>query len=403
MSNDIFKAAAEGNLPEIRRLLSNGANPNDTDGNSTTPIHFAASTGQLEAVKILLSAGANPDPDVISTPTPLAMAASGGHDAVIRLLLPLTPEKGLEELRIQACKGNLPAIRSLIAAGVNPNGEHELGITPLSTAVSGGQTEAVKVLLEAGANPNVTANLTTIDGWDYSTTPLSKAKKNGHREIVRLLKAHGALDRDDDDSIGHDNGDEVPTPVRGIDEPNISHDQFSPPADDTPLANSFRYLLMRIARLILTVVCEVGMIAMSIAFAYMLFTGFLSIIFPPSGVSWRDFAYVQFGRPQPWKMVIIAHPFIWSVVTGAAAIFMYSMSLASGIPHRIKTFIPGGRVAICDSCHAQTADDWSCSACKADRPERLGTWLCDKANSALNVVWILHDVAFAILTFGLSR
>lgn len=56
---DIFKAAAEGNIPTMKRLLKqDGHIANMQDEYGWTPLHFAASECQTEVVGMLLQHGA---------------------------------------------------------------------------------------------------------------------------------------------------------------------------------------------------------------------------------------------------------------------------------------------------------------------------------------------------------
>jgi ankyrin repeat protein len=55
------KAAQEGNLPEVKRLLASGTDPND-QGAFGSPLNAAAShPNNVEIIQLLLSAGANPN------------------------------------------------------------------------------------------------------------------------------------------------------------------------------------------------------------------------------------------------------------------------------------------------------------------------------------------------------
>ncbi|MDX1528588.1 MAG: ankyrin repeat domain-containing protein [Gammaproteobacteria bacterium] len=55
----LIEAARSGDSSQIRRLLDEGADPDEADANGLTALIMASSVGELEAVKILLGAGAD--------------------------------------------------------------------------------------------------------------------------------------------------------------------------------------------------------------------------------------------------------------------------------------------------------------------------------------------------------
>ncbi len=58
----LIEAAKRGEPSEIRRLLADGIDVNDTDKNGTSPLIMASCAGQLKAVELLLNAGADKTP-----------------------------------------------------------------------------------------------------------------------------------------------------------------------------------------------------------------------------------------------------------------------------------------------------------------------------------------------------
>lgn len=93
----LHRAAAEGNLAEMQRLVAEGHALGSFDEQHMTPLHHAADQGRTEALLWLLERGADPN----------------AHD------------------------------------------EQNIGETPLAVAVKRGQLEAAEMLLKRGANPDI--------------------------------------------------------------------------------------------------------------------------------------------------------------------------------------------------------------------------------------------------------
>ncbi len=146
----------------VESLLKDGASPEETNEDGTTPLYQAAVSGCADLVRLLLIYGA--DPNRPSEP----------------------PEEGLP-LCAAACWNHIDAVSALLAAGADPDlpepphpKQHGPGTPPLLWAAGNGHLETVELLLAAGADPN-------IEG-----TPLTRAARRGCYGIVRSLLAHGA-------------------------------------------------------------------------------------------------------------------------------------------------------------------------------------------------------------------
>lgn len=74
----LYRAAREGNVGEVKRLLRAGADPDIADKRGLTPLHQAAYWGESEIVGLLLKAGAAPNLDNGQGWTPLHSAALAG-------------------------------------------------------------------------------------------------------------------------------------------------------------------------------------------------------------------------------------------------------------------------------------------------------------------------------------
>jgi len=79
-------AASQGDLDEVRALITTGVQPGTADNDGRTPLHLAAAEGQTEIVRYLLAAGADPRPVDRWGGSPQSDAETGGHTEIAALL-----------------------------------------------------------------------------------------------------------------------------------------------------------------------------------------------------------------------------------------------------------------------------------------------------------------------------
>ena len=80
-------AAQHNNTDEVERILSHRIDPNTTDEQLRTALHFAASKGYTDTVRTLLCHGADPNKKDLLGNTALHLAACTNHIGVVTLLL----------------------------------------------------------------------------------------------------------------------------------------------------------------------------------------------------------------------------------------------------------------------------------------------------------------------------
>lgn len=160
-TKSLHQAAADGDLEQVRLLLSQGADVNVKDQRGRAALHRAANTGHVEVARLLIEYGADVNIGDNLKRTPLEHAAVAGHTEVARLL---------------------------IDKGANPNALNRDGLTPLHVAAGSSNKETVKLLIDKGAD--VTLNN------DAGKTPLHDAMMSANanrREIVELIVATGKV------------------------------------------------------------------------------------------------------------------------------------------------------------------------------------------------------------------
>ena len=125
----LFKAVALGQVHNVRKLLTVGADPNLAGHGKNTPLGEVAMQGHIEIARLLLDAGADVDGKNSNGMAPLAAAAQKGHSNLVELLI----SRGAE---IDLLNGRPPAETALL------------------NAIIKGHVGSARILLDAGADPN---------------------------------------------------------------------------------------------------------------------------------------------------------------------------------------------------------------------------------------------------------
>lgn len=123
---NVARAAAQNDAAQVAQLVGGGSgNPNQTDEQSRTGLHYAAINGNLQIIAILVKANAKLDVRDKLGDTPLHLAADHNQTEAATLLLEVgaavDPQNkdGMTPLMIAAGRGNLDLVRTLLAKGAN--------------------------------------------------------------------------------------------------------------------------------------------------------------------------------------------------------------------------------------------------------------------------------------------
>ena len=155
------------------------------------PLFDAATTGDTVAIEHLLATGAMVDARTPDQATPLITAALHGQEAVAKLLLSKGADVmarnsgGFTALHAAAYSGSVPVATLLLDSGaVRDDNKNKAGVVPFFVAVEMNHPEVVELLIARGAD----VSQPEIHGYSAMTRAFWK----GHKDMVRLLKRHGA-------------------------------------------------------------------------------------------------------------------------------------------------------------------------------------------------------------------
>jgi ankyrin repeat protein len=209
----LLKAAGEGDLERVKKLLSRDVNVDARGALENTPLHCAAEGNHTAVVKLLLSKDAKVDAANEHDDTPLMLAAQAGHADMVLLLLESGADTNFrndlgDTALILAARGdNAQAVRILLAGGARIDIANNAGLTPLDNAAS---RETAAILAAAGAKPQdiwnavklndatktralLDANAEIASSRDSGErTPLHDAARYGCKEAAELLITRGA-------------------------------------------------------------------------------------------------------------------------------------------------------------------------------------------------------------------
>ena len=200
----LVAAAANNDIGQILALLAGGADPNEVTtvppGYRATAVGIAAMAGHAEALVLLVKAGGKPQflspkvpvpgvgagPDLSQPEDPMMEAALGGHVDCLNVLLAAPGCDATADIYIVAAAqyGFTDAVKTLLAAGVDPDACTEGWSSATGVAARNGDAATLRALIGAGADVNKTNG--------SGSTPVYLAAQTGSADAVELLVAAGA-------------------------------------------------------------------------------------------------------------------------------------------------------------------------------------------------------------------
>ena len=154
--------------------------------------------GRDDHARALIEAGANVDYFLGGDGTPLVIAARKSDVGMTRLLI----EAGADvnkpahgdgnPMIVSARRGNLKLVKLLVENGADVNGFVLGDETPLIGAAAGNKLDVARFLIENGADVNLAVETGNRPPQSKYRSPLGQAQKYGRRDMVKLLKDHGA-------------------------------------------------------------------------------------------------------------------------------------------------------------------------------------------------------------------
>ncbi len=186
---DTLRAALEGDLVTLQKLLDRGTSPDTTDAEGNTLLMLAARGGQVKVAQLLVSRKASVTQKSKVGDTALMAAALKGEIPMAAFLLEQGAElnpAGWAPLHYAAFEGRAQMITFLIGKGANKDAPAPNEFTALMLAVRGGFEDATRSMLYADPDVNYKTH-----GGD---TALKLASQKGYAPMVELLKRAGATE-----------------------------------------------------------------------------------------------------------------------------------------------------------------------------------------------------------------
>ncbi|TWC61955.1 ankyrin repeat protein [Herbaspirillum sp. SJZ099] len=190
---ELATAAAKGDVGEVSRLVSVGANVNAAGDKNMTPLMWAFSAQNVEGMRALLEAGADPNQRFGPEKNihPVWMAATMDKPDRLKVLLEFKGDPNATgggayfNALMQAVK--YPEnIKLLVQAGADVNATDGIGDTVALAAANLAQFDTLIYLLEHGYRYNL-----PLIAWEVNDLPLSSEIEPKRQQVLAILKTLG--------------------------------------------------------------------------------------------------------------------------------------------------------------------------------------------------------------------
>ena len=187
--SDLEIAIANDDLGRVKELLKYGAEVNDWNTDSITPLHQALLLGNEAIAEVLLQNKANINASTADGWRPLHCAAKKGNESTVRLCLDhlhhgadivARTTDGQTALHKAGKSGSVPTTKLLIERGADLEAQDNWGWRPLHTASAAGFKDIVELLIAEGAD---------LEARDKEgRTMQACAAGSGHHALVEYLR-----------------------------------------------------------------------------------------------------------------------------------------------------------------------------------------------------------------------
>jgi serine/threonine protein kinase len=149
--------ASRGRHKEVKRMLAEGADPNERTRNGRTAIMSAAGQGYADVVKALIEGGADVNAKDNDGNNALLDTARQGRTDLAKLLIESganlneTNNEGETALLIAARRGFAAYVKTLLALGADPKPKDKMDKTALDYAEEEERADMIQALINAGA------------------------------------------------------------------------------------------------------------------------------------------------------------------------------------------------------------------------------------------------------------
>jgi hypothetical protein len=189
----LVKAAMEDDLEAVQTILLSRSDVNKRDqATNFSALERAVLNGNRDMVQVLLWAKADVNARDRNGRTPLMMIGEDTDTEIVWDLINngakinLRDNHGDTALISAAQENNVEALKVLLDAGAKVNETNNDGESALIAAASAGLVHNVRALILAGAHVNARDK--------EGKSALMYAIEDDHKTVVRLLKAHGAIE-----------------------------------------------------------------------------------------------------------------------------------------------------------------------------------------------------------------